>query len=56
LEYFADGQTRQEFFDAKEDAVAAAASSAGDFQVREANLEDAFIRLTNKGLGVRDAI
>jgi ABC-2 type transport system ATP-binding protein len=51
LEYFQNGETVQQFFAAKDDAVMAAQSVSGDFKVREANLEDAFIRLTNKRLG-----
>ncbi|GHU50469.1 ABC transporter ATP-binding protein [Spirochaetia bacterium] len=52
LEYFHNGTTMQEFFAAKEAAVAAAARQQGDFKVREANLEDAFILLTNKRLEI----
>jgi len=51
LEYFVDGHTCQCFFEEKEEAVKAAGKICGDFQVREANLEDAFLRLTNRGLG-----
>jgi ABC-2 type transport system ATP-binding protein len=51
LEYFRNGETFQQFFDARDDAVLAAQNVSGGFKVRETNLEDAFIRLTNKRLG-----
>jgi ABC-2 type transport system ATP-binding protein len=51
LEYFQNGETLQQFFTTKDDAVLAAQSVKGGFKVREANLEDAFIQLTNKRLG-----
>jgi ABC-2 type transport system ATP-binding protein len=50
LEYFENGETLQQFFKTKDDAVLAARHVNGGFKVREANLEDAFIRLTNKRL------
>jgi ABC-2 type transport system ATP-binding protein len=50
LEYFHNGETLQQFFNTKDAAVAAAKEVNGDFKVREANLEDAFILLTNKRL------
>jgi ABC-2 type transport system ATP-binding protein len=50
LEYFENGETLQKFFSTKDDAVLAARDVNGGFKVREANLEDAFIRLTNKRL------
>jgi ABC-2 type transport system ATP-binding protein len=56
LEYFTDGKTVSAFFENKDDAVLAASRVQSDFVVREANLEDAFIKLTNKGLGARDEI
>lgn len=54
LESFIDGTTVQRFFSSQALAYKAASSVAGDFQVREANLEDAFIRLTNRKLGDAD--
>ena len=53
LDYFQDGKTNQQFFEDKESAISAAAQIEGDFKVREANLEDVFIKLTNKNLGAR---
>ncbi|GHT85137.1 ABC transporter ATP-binding protein [Spirochaetia bacterium] len=50
LEHFHHGETRQRFFSTKDEAVAYAKEVSGDFKVREANLEDAFILLTNKRL------
>jgi ABC-2 type transport system ATP-binding protein len=50
LEYFENGETLQKFFRDRDDAVLAARNLTGGFKVREANLEDAFIRLTNKRL------
>jgi ABC-2 type transport system ATP-binding protein len=51
LDYFQDGKTHQQFFEDKESAILAASQIEGDFKVREANLEDVFITLTNKNLG-----
>jgi ABC-2 type transport system ATP-binding protein len=51
LEYFQNGETVQQFFETREDAVLAAQNLRGDFKARETNLEDAFIRLANKRLG-----
>jgi ABC-2 type transport system ATP-binding protein len=51
LEYFKNGETIQKFFETRDDAVLAAQSIKGAFKVRETNLEDAFIQLTNKRLG-----
>ena len=50
LDYFQDGKTNQMFFEEKESAILAATQIEGDFKVREANLEDVFIKLTNKNL------
>lgn len=49
-ETFQAGRAEQCFFDRWEEA-AQADLSPGEFRVREANLEDAFIRLTSRGLG-----
>jgi ABC-2 type transport system ATP-binding protein len=51
LEYFQNGETLQKFFRTKDEAILAAREASGDFKVREANLEDAFVRLANKRLG-----
>jgi ABC-2 type transport system ATP-binding protein len=51
LEYFRNGETVQQFFGERADAVLAAQNLSGSFKVRETNLEDAFIRLANKRLG-----
>jgi ABC-2 type transport system ATP-binding protein len=51
LEYFQNGETVQQFFETQNDAILAANNISGGFKVRETNLEDAFIRLTNKRLG-----
>ncbi|MCL2136205.1 MAG: ABC transporter ATP-binding protein [Coriobacteriia bacterium] len=56
LEYFVDGHTNQEFFMDKDTAIAAAQYVNGDIKVRETNLEDVFIKMTNKDLGVRNEI
>ena len=51
LEYFENGETTQRFFDSRAEAVAGALRLEGGYRVREANLEDAFIKLTQKRLG-----
>jgi len=56
LDYFQDGKTSQLFFEDRESAITAAEGIEGSFKVREANLEDVFIKLTNKDLGVRNEV
>lgn len=56
LEYYRDGETHQEFFNRREDAMLAGSKLTCAFQVRDTNLEDVFIRLTNKNLGTKEAI
>jgi len=56
LDYFQDGKTSQLFFEDRESAIVAAEGIEGSFKVREANLEDVFIKLTNKDLGVRNEV
>jgi ABC-2 type transport system ATP-binding protein len=56
LDYYQDGKTLQAFFPDREAAIEAAARTEGSIKVREANLEDAFIKLTDKDLGVRNEI
>ena len=48
LEYFQESGTEYRFFSDRDAAVKAAETIDGVFQVREANLEDAFIQLTNR--------
>ena len=48
LEYFFDGNTEYRFFDDRDSAVKAAEALNVVFLIREANLEDAFIQLTNR--------
>ncbi|MDR2803605.1 MAG: ABC transporter ATP-binding protein [Treponema sp.] len=50
LEYFENGETTQRFFDTRDDAIADAKRLPCEFKIREANLEDAFIKLTSKNL------
>ena len=48
LEYFKDSSTEYLFYNDRDAAVKAASGLDSVFQIREANLEDAFIKLTNK--------
>ncbi|MCL1912421.1 MAG: ABC transporter ATP-binding protein [Eubacteriaceae bacterium] len=48
LEYFKDGEMVYQFFNAREEAVKASEWLNASFQVREANLEDVFVALTNR--------
>jgi len=48
LEYYQEPGTEYRFFDEREAAAAAAEGLSCDFQVREANLEDVFVQLTNR--------
>jgi len=50
LEYFERGETRQQFFQTKDEALSASKNIFVDFKIREANLEDTFILLTQKRL------
>ena len=50
LEHFEGGQTRRDFFPNREEAEAAAEGLGCEYRIRPANLEDAFVRLTNRGL------
>ena len=51
LEYFENGETKSGFFDTRQAAIDSAAGMAGSVNIRPANLEDTFIRLTNKKVG-----
>ena len=48
LEFFQDDSTAYRFFHDRDAAVKNAEDIKGVFQIREANLEDAFIKLTNR--------
>lgn len=48
LDYFENGETRSRFFDSRTEAISAAAGMEGSVKVRPANLEDTFIKLTNR--------
>ncbi len=48
LEYFTQGVTMSEFFATREEALSRAASLEGSVNIRPANLEDVFIRLTKR--------
>lgn len=48
LEYFEKGETKSRFFDSREAAIDSAAGMEGSVNIRLANLEDTFIKLTNR--------
>jgi ABC-2 type transport system ATP-binding protein len=48
VEYFDNGGTKGEFFETREDALAFAAQRQGNVKIRSSNLEDIFIKLTNR--------
>jgi ABC-2 type transport system ATP-binding protein len=48
VEYFVDGETKVEFFETREDALVFVAGMQGSVKIRSANLEDVFIKLTNR--------
>lgn len=54
LEYDSEGRTVQEFFKDREEAWERGKTLPSGFQVREANLEDVFIRLTSRRLYERE--
>lgn len=56
LEHFEDSKTAVDFFTDRKSALDASFGLLGEFKVREANLEDAFISLTNKRLVEKDAV
>lgn len=56
LEYYKKGETKQEFFTSREEAFYAGAALDCAFQVRDTNLEDVFIRLTNEHFGSKEVI
>lgn len=51
LEYFDDGETRSKFFNSREDAIKDAEGISGNVNIRRVNLEDTFIKLTNRKVG-----
>ena len=48
LEYFEYGETKGEFFETREEALTRAASLEGSVNIRPSNLEDVFIKFTNR--------
>lgn len=48
VEYFDKEGTKGEFFETREDALAYAAGKQGNVKIRSSNLEDIFIKLTNR--------
>lgn len=48
VEYYQDGETKESFFEKKEEAATFASSLQGSVNIRPSNLEDVFIKLTNK--------
>ncbi len=51
LECFENGETKIDFFDTREEAINNAAKMTGSIKIRPANLEDTFIKLTNRKVG-----
>lgn len=48
VEYFQEDETKEEFFDMKKDAIEFASQINGRVNIRPSNLEDVFIKLTNR--------
>lgn len=48
VEYFENGETREEFFETRKDAALHASNLQGSTKIRPSNLEDVFIKLTNR--------
>lgn len=48
VDYFQDGETKEEFFEKREEAAVFAAKLQGSVKIRPSNLEDVFIKLTNR--------
>ena len=55
VEYTAHGSTRNKFFPNREDAMAFAAGIKGNVLIREGNLEDVFVELTNRKVDMSDS-
>lgn len=51
VEYFEKGETKGVFFETREDAMAFAANLPGSVKIRSSNLEDVFLKLTNRRVG-----
>lgn len=51
VEYFENGETKEEFFEKREEAAVFAAELQGSVNIRPSNLEDVFIKLTNRRVG-----
>lgn len=54
LEYYQNGETHQQFYEERSEALKKGGELPVGFQVRETNLEDVFIRLTNKRLSEKE--
>ncbi|KAF5079074.1 Vitamin B12 import ATP-binding protein BtuD [anaerobic digester metagenome] len=48
VEYFKNGETQEEFFRSREEANVYAAELEGDVRIRPSNLEDVFLKFTNR--------
>lgn len=48
VEHFVDGITTEEFFNSREEAVTYASGLEGSVNIRPSNLEDVFLKLTNR--------
>lgn len=51
VEYFENGETKDEFFEKRDEAASFAAKLTGSVNIRPSNLEDVFIKLTNRRVG-----
>ncbi|WP_066640610.1 ABC transporter ATP-binding protein [Desulfolucanica intricata] len=55
VEYTIDGSTRNKFFPNREEAMNFAAGIEGNVLIREGNLEDVFVELTNRKVDMSDS-
>lgn len=51
VEYFENGETKSEFFQKREEAAMFSSNLSGSINIRPSNLEDVFIKLTNRRVG-----
>lgn len=51
VEHFINGETKEEFFETREKAVEYAAALHGSVNIRPSNLEDVFLKVTNRRVG-----
>ena len=51
VEHFINGETKEEFFETREKAVEYAAALEGSVNIRFSNLEDVFLKVTNRRVG-----